>query len=54
VFVRILYTKWKVKDPPGFHLDIRGSKARWAFVNGKEVSFNEGVKRAKQLLDASK
>jgi hypothetical protein len=41
-----VYPEW---NNPGFHLDVRGYKARWAFVGGKQVSFEEGIKRAKQL-----
>ena len=33
------YPDWK---NPGFHIDVRGSKARWSKVNGKYVKYEAG------------
>ena len=41
-----IYPDWR---RPGFHLDVRGSKARWGKINGKPgyVSFEEAFVRAR-------
>lgn len=36
-----IYPEWHT---PGFHLDVRGTKARWGFVGGNYVSFAEARK----------
>lgn len=36
-----IYPQWK---NPGFHLGIRGYKARWGWLDGKQVSFEEAYK----------
>ena len=36
-----VYPDW---HNPGFHLDVRGEKARWSRVNGKYTVIKEGVK----------
>ena len=36
-----IYPIW---NNPGFHLDVRGEKARWAFIGDKQVLFEEGIK----------
>ena len=35
-----IYPTW---NNPGFHLDVRGSLARWGFINGKEESFKKAL-----------
>ena len=40
-----IYTDWLT---PGFHLDVRGKKARWGRVKGKYVAFNTAYSDAKQ------
>ena len=34
-----VYPQWKT---PGFHIDVRGFKARWAQIDGKYVAFDAG------------
>ena len=35
-----LYPQW---NQPGFHIDVRGYRARWAKLNGVYVSLTEGL-----------
>ena len=35
---------------PFFHLDLRGKRARWSEINGKEVSFELGFKYIKSQI----
>ncbi len=41
-----IYPHW---DNPGFHLDVRGYKARWGRVDGKYVSFENALEVVKKL-----
>ena len=41
-----VYPEWEY---PGFHLDVRGTKARWAQVGGKYVGIDEGIKLLKSI-----
>jgi uncharacterized protein YcbK (DUF882 family) len=34
------YPTW---NNPGFHLDVRGTKARWSFINSTESSIETGL-----------
>ena len=36
-----IYPQW---DKKGFHLDCRGEYARWGYVNGEYVAFNEALR----------
>ncbi len=40
-----IYTDW---NTPGFHLDVRGVKARWGRVGGKYVAFTTAYSDAKK------
>lgn len=40
-----IYPDW---THPGFHLDVRGSKARWGRIGSKYVSFEEALEYVKQ------
>jgi len=39
-----VYPQWRL---PGFHLDVRGTKARWGFADGAYVSLEHAMSRAK-------
>ena len=41
-----IYPNWR---HPGFHLDLRGHRARWGRVNGIYVSFSEAYKVAEEM-----
>lgn len=43
-----VYPDWK---KPGFHLDVRGWKARWSHVVGRYVGINKGVQIIKQEVE---
>lgn len=36
-----IYLDWKIR---GFHLDVRGERARWSRIDGKYKSMAEGIK----------
>ena len=40
------YLDWNNK---GFHLDLRGEKARWARDDGKYINYDEAKKKARKL-----
>ena len=40
-----IYPDWV---DPGFHLDTRGKRASWAFVDGQQVAYELGLKRLKE------
>jgi hypothetical protein len=42
-----LYPDWK--PVPGFHLDVRGSRARWGRIAGQYVSFEKALKELKPI-----
>jgi len=41
-----LYPQWR---HPGFHLDVRGYKARWGKVDNQYTSFQEALNFSKKL-----
>ena len=45
-----LYPQW---NNPGLHFDVRGFRARWSQVNGQYVSFQEGLRYARNQLQAN-
>lgn len=40
------YPEWL---DPGFHLDIRGTRASWSKIDGKYVAYEVGLTKAKEL-----
>jgi len=40
------YPEW---NDPGFHLDIRGTRASWARLNNKYVAYELGLEKAREL-----
>jgi len=44
-----IYPDWA---HPGFHLDVRGTRARWGRIGGKYVSFKEALVYARKLARA--
>lgn len=39
-----VYPQWEI---PGFHLDVRGTRARWGFADGKYVGLEYAMTKAK-------
>ena len=40
-----IYPQW---NSPGFHFDVRGERARWGWLDGKQVSFQDALMYARQ------
>lgn len=41
-----IYPEW---NHPGFHLDVRGERARWGMVGGRYVSYEEAKKKIQEV-----